>query len=280
MEEIPYLDRTLEDDIHELMDYLRPGISVLDLGCGPGNLTLEVGRVISPGKVIGLDKDESIIQFATDLASSQKAENVSFMLGDAYAIDFEEHSFDIVYSHTAFHSFIDPVGSLKAQRRVTKPGGWVITAGVRDWGLVNRFPPCPNWDKAWDAWAKHDDLLLARHKAGEEVELNIRAYAGRMCAAWFSEAGFEELQVQVRPYLVQYHGAEEMEASVHDLLPIGAGVDQYGHKAGVSERLEAIVAEGLLDAETLAKAKEERDRWYQDVRAFGVYLFVFVAGRA
>ena len=156
---------------------------------------------------------------------------------------------------------------------------WVIAAGVRDWGLVNRYPPCPNWEKAWDAWAKHDEVLLARHKAGEEIQLNTRAHAGRMCAAWFSEVGFADLQVRIRPYLIQYRGAEEMEPSPHDLLPRG-GVDEYGFKASVSARWEAIVAEGLLDADTLAKAKAERDQWYQDERAFGFYAFVFVAGRA
>ena len=156
---------------------------------------------------------------------------------------------------------------------------WVIAAGVRDWGLVNRYPPCPNWEKAWDAWAKHDEVLLARHKAGEEIQLNTRAHAGRMCAAWFSEVGFADLQVRIRPYLIQYRGAEEMEPSPHDLLPRG-GVDEYGFKASVSARWEAIVAEGLLDADTLAKAKEEGDQWYQDERAFGFYVFVFVAGRA
>ena len=180
-----YLDRMLEDDVPELLDYLQPGISVLDVGCGPGNLTLEVGRVVNPGKVIGLDIQESSIQYAKDLAVSQKAENVSFQLGDAHALDFDENSFDVVYSNTAFHSFIDPVEALKSQRQVTKPGGWVIAAGVRDWGLVNRYPPCPNWNKAWDAWAKHDELLLERHKAGEEIQLNTRIYAGRKCVFSF-----------------------------------------------------------------------------------------------
>jgi hypothetical protein len=74
-------------------------------------------------------------------------------------------------------------------------------------------------------------------------------------------------------------GAEEMKAPAHNLLPIG-GVDEYGWNASVSARWEAIIAEGLLDAGTLAKAKEERDQWYQDERAFGFYVFVFVAGQA
>ena len=70
-----------------------------------------------------------------------------------------------------------------------------------------------------------------------------------------------------------------MGASGHDLLPTG-GVDDYGFKASISARWEAIVVEGLLDADTLAKAREERDQWYQDERAFGFYAFVFVAARA
>ena len=279
MGDVPHLDRTLKQNLPELMGYLRPGIAVLDVGCGPGNLTLEVGHVVNPGTVIGLDRDESYIRYAKDLATSHKAENVSFVLGDAYMLDFDENSFDVVYSHTVLHSFIDPVVALKAQRRVAKPGGWVIAAGVRDWGLVNRYPPCPNWDKAWDAWAKHDELLFARHKTGEEIQLNTRAHAGRMCAAWFSEAGFADLRVRIRPYSVQYRGAEEMEATAHDLLPLG-GADPYGWNAKVSATWEAIVAEGLLDAATLDKAMEERDQWYQDERAFGFYAFVSIAGRA
>jgi SAM-dependent methyltransferase len=194
--------------------------------------------------------------------SSHKAENVSFVIGDAYVVDFDENSFDVVYSYTAFHSFIDPVEALKAQRRVSKPDGWVIAVGVRDWGLVNRYPPCPNWEKAWGAWVKHDEVLLARPKADEETRLNTRAHAGRMCAAWFSEVGFADHQVRTRPYSVQYRGAEEMEAPAHNLLPIG-GVDEYGWNASVSARWEAIIAECLPDADTLDKAKEEGDQWYQ-----------------
>lgn len=263
----------------EILDYLRPGMTVLDVGCGPGNLTLDVGRVISPGKVIGLDVNETSIQHATELASSRKVENVTFMLDDAHTIDFDENSFDVVYSHTAFHSFIDPVKALIAQRRVTKPDGWIIAAGVRDWGLVNRYPSCPNWDKAHDAWAQHDEILLSRHKAGEQIQFNTRIYAGRKCAGWFTEAGLQDLHIRIRPYQVQYQGADEMERSPHDLLPI-SGDDEYGFYASVRARWDAIVAEDLIDTDTLAKACEERDQWYQNDHAFGFYVFVFVAGRA
>jgi SAM-dependent methyltransferase len=278
MKSIPYLERTLENNFPELKPYLRPGVKVLDIGCGPGNLTIGVAQAIYPGTVVGLDVKQERIEQAATLASQEETDNVSFEVGDVHNLKYADESFDVVYSHTAFHSFVDPLQALAEQRRVTTKGGWVIAAGVRDWGLVNRYPACPYWDMAWDAWARHDEALLNRYRSGEEVDLVIRAHAGRMCHGWFREAGLTDLKVLVKAYKVQYSGAEGMEPMAHDLLPSDA-MDNYGHVAAVTNRWKQIIDDGFLDEATLARACEERDAWYTDPDAFGFYAFVLVAGK-
>ncbi len=81
---------------------------------------------------------------------------LSTIVGDSHALDFADGTWDLVYSHTVVHFFLDPVSALKEQRRVTKPGGLVIVSGVREMVYSMRFPACPNWDKT----AKPDDVSM------------------------------------------------------------------------------------------------------------------------
>jgi len=55
---IPYLGRTLDENVPELKPYLRPGANVLDVGCDPGTITLGVAEAVKPGEVVGIDLDE------------------------------------------------------------------------------------------------------------------------------------------------------------------------------------------------------------------------------
>ena len=50
-----YGERSLETMFPELKTYLTAGARVLDVGCGPGNLTLDVAQEVHPGSVIGID---------------------------------------------------------------------------------------------------------------------------------------------------------------------------------------------------------------------------------
>ena len=56
--------RTVENSAPYLIDRLRPGLDVLDVGCGPGTITSDLATRVSPGQVVGLDAESDIVDLA------------------------------------------------------------------------------------------------------------------------------------------------------------------------------------------------------------------------
>ena len=145
-------ERTLESEIPQLESFLKSGMKVLDVGCGPGTITLGVAEAVNPGTVVGIDPRSDFVDMGRKRgALSKHPGNISFQVGDSHRLDFPDETFDVVYSNTVIHFFLDPVLALKEQKRVTKKGGWVIASGVRDWGGVTVNLPSPNWEKVLEA---------------------------------------------------------------------------------------------------------------------------------
>ncbi|MHA2301097.1 MAG: class I SAM-dependent methyltransferase [Candidatus Thorarchaeota archaeon] len=279
-----YQERTLDEDTPELKPYLPRGGRVLDVGCGSGGITLGVAAAITPGHIVGIDPDRDMIQAAEQMAKECDINNVSFHVMDAYNLDLPDNTFDIAYSHTVLHLVIDPVKMLIEQKRVVKPGGWVITAGMRDWGLSPRYPACPMVDKVYDAFVRYHESLYAKYASGQYTptpfEERVAAsdyfdlFAGRRCPEWFSKAGLSDLKVQIKIFKVEHPGAENMEISFLDFIP---PLEDTTHP--LMERFRPIFAEGFLDKATYAQAREELKAWYQHPHAFHYWALVFAAGR-
>src|SRR5215813_10094942 len=86
--------RTLQRDHRCLAELLRPGLSVLDVGCGTGAIAAGIAKAVGPsGYVVGIDRDEALL----DLARTEHAmlPNLQFECGDATALSFRAQ-FDIV----------------------------------------------------------------------------------------------------------------------------------------------------------------------------------------
>ncbi len=125
--------RTAEKQAGWFLPYLKPGISLLDCGCGQGTITVGLAKAVEPGHVTGIDVSETVIQRARDKATEMKIENVSFDVGNICQLDFSDNSFDAVFSHNVLEHIPEPSEALQEIHRVLKPGGVV---GIRDcdWG--------------------------------------------------------------------------------------------------------------------------------------------------
>jgi SAM-dependent methyltransferase len=161
--------RTVDNSAAYLAPRLTHGISVLDLGCGPGTITADIGRRVAPGRVLGIDASANVIEEARRAAGG--GPNVEFSVGDLYALTIDEDTFDVVHAHQVLQHLADPIGALCEMKRVCKPGG-LVAARDGDYGAFRWYPDEP----AIDRWlALYRDV--ARRNAGEPD-------AGRFLLAW------------------------------------------------------------------------------------------------
>jgi len=99
---------------------------ILDIGCGPGILSLEVAQQLSRGKLIGIDNSPNMIGFALGMAQERGSSNTEFNVGDALALDFPDNSFNLVMSSLTFPWVKDQARFLSEVNRVLKPGGRLV----------------------------------------------------------------------------------------------------------------------------------------------------------
>src|SRR5690349_2496687 len=115
--------RTVDNSAAYAVAYLTPGARVLDVGCGPGTITVDIAQRVAPGRVIGMDASPAVIEQAR--ADATDVDNLEFVTGDVYALDTPDDTFDVVHAHQVLQHLPDPVGALREMRRVCKPGGVV-----------------------------------------------------------------------------------------------------------------------------------------------------------
>ena len=170
--------RTAENSAGYLLPQLRPGRSLLDVGCGPGTITIDLAVRVAPGEVVGLDRSERVVELARDAARTAGASNVTFEVGDVYALPYDDASFDVVHAHQVLQHLTDPVAALRELRRVTRPGGFVAVRDA-DYAAMTWYPPSAGLDE-WRAL--YHEVTVANH---------AQADAGRRLLSWVREAGFD-----------------------------------------------------------------------------------------
>src|SRR4051794_4046759 len=123
--------RTAENSAAYLLPHLRPGLSLLDVGCGPGSLTADLAVRVAPGRVVALDSAATPLDEARAAAAAAGVD-VDVRVGDAYAIDLPDDSVDVVHAHQVLQHVTDPVAVLREMARVCRPGG-VVAARDADY---------------------------------------------------------------------------------------------------------------------------------------------------
>ncbi|PFG32695.1 methyltransferase domain-containing protein [Sanguibacter antarcticus] len=169
--------RTAANSAAHLVPLLRPGMSVLDVGCGPGTLTVDLARLVAPGQVTGVDAATSILRSARELAAGSRLGNVSFEHANAYQLPFADDTFDVVHAHQLLQHLSDPVAAIAEMRRVTKPGG-IVAARDADYAAMTWYPESAGLTE-WNAL--YHEVTSA---------YGYQADAGRRLFSWFQEAGF------------------------------------------------------------------------------------------
>ena len=173
--------RTAGDSADYLLPHLRPGLSVLDVGCGPGSITGDLATLVAPGRVTAIDLFDGVLDAARSEAAQRNLANVTFVRADVHALDCPDDAFDVVHAHQVLQHVVDPVRALREMRRVCRPGG-IVAARDADYGGFIWHPRLP----ALDLWRDLYDKA-ARANRGEPD-------AGRRLLSWALEAGFDDVK--------------------------------------------------------------------------------------
>src|SRR5439155_18436361 len=101
--------RTAANSAAYLLPHLRPGLAVLDVGCGPGTITADLAALVAPARVTALDSSPDVLAEAARVATDRGLGNVEFGAGDVHALDFPDDTFDVVHAHQVLQHVADPV---------------------------------------------------------------------------------------------------------------------------------------------------------------------------
>lgn len=188
--------RTAANSAAYLLDSLRPNMQILDIGCGPGTITADLGALVPAGKVIGIEPGPDVLEHARATAAQRGLSNVQFMVGDVNALDFPDNTFDVVHAHQVLQHIGDPVQALREMQRVTKPGG-IVAVRESDYEGMTWYPE-PDGMKDW----RNLYLRVARSNGGEPN-------AGRRLKAWARQAGFDVGKITATASTWCYNSPEE-----------------------------------------------------------------------
>ena len=154
---------------------LRPGLRVLDVGCGTGEYLRLLAPFVAPGAAVGVDLSETLIGHARNRALAEHT-NVAFKLGDAYALPFPDRSFDRVTANQVLLHLTDPWKAVAEMRRVLTPTGRLLIA---EW----------DWDSLCLALSDRDLGRRFTHLLCDQMYngLIVRDLAWRLASSGFAQ---------------------------------------------------------------------------------------------
>jgi SAM-dependent methyltransferase len=228
--------RTAENSAAYLLPHLRPGLSLLDVGCGPGTITIDLARIVAPGRVIGLDASEEVVAQARALGEESDATNVHFEGGDLFALKYDDASFDVVHAHQVLQHLVDPVAALVELRRVLRPEG-VLAARDSDYGAFAWAPAEP----ALDRWIEIYLAVTARNGHNARIGPSLLGLA--------QSAGFSDVTVSSTSWTFADPDSRQWWGGL------------WADRVQYSRFAEQAVAYGLSDIEELESIAQAFATW-------------------
>jgi ubiquinone/menaquinone biosynthesis C-methylase UbiE len=246
--------RTAENSAGHLLPYLRPGMKLLDVGCGPGTITIDLAARVAPGAVLGIDRERGVITEAGRLLPAGSSANVKFTTGDVYSLDLGDRSFDVVHAHQVLQHLADPVAALVEMRRVLRPGG-ILAVRDSDYGGFIWAPS----DRLLDRWMDlyHD---VCRQNGAD-------ADAGRYLTGWVREAGFTEFEPSTSTWTFADAGDRAWWGGL------------WAERVLESSFAEQAVEYGLSTREELSSISRSWRRWAEQEDGFFVVLHAELIAR-
>ena len=238
-----YTGRTFEQVQTYFAGRLKPGMNVLDCGCGPGTLTLGLAQAVDPGQATGIDIEPGMVDRANALANEGGIKNVEFRVDDITDLSFPNDCFDLVFVSAVLEHLPDPVVALKEIRRVLKPGAATVIINT-DWGDPLISPESDDIRRFFELFEAGFNRYGGSLNRGRHLRLMMR------------EAGLDVTEFQA------YYGSSGTPVTIQ--YTVGGYISWMKNFRIFDE----AVSLGDVDRSTLDKMEENMLKWADNPEAF------------
>jgi SAM-dependent methyltransferase len=241
-----------------ILESLPPNFIFLDVGCGPGSITLDIARRYPSCTVLGIDYPDALKK-ARQNAQESCLSNVRFAVGDGLdiAATASQPGFevvmggcDMVHTHQVHMHVQDPVKLMCELRAAAKPQGGFVCCRESDHGMVAFWPDLPSMVQFSAAIPK---MLSAR---GQDP------YVGRKFVSHALAAGFKREQIEASVGTWVYSTPKERQGWANVIV---GSIQGQGASDKVQLEAEASGSQGI-DVSSVLKDWQEwvqaEDGWY------------------
>jgi SAM-dependent methyltransferase len=235
-----------------LLGHLTTEMRLVDVGCGSGELSLELASAV--GHLTGIDGDPAEIELARSAAEASSTRNAAFTVGDAYALPLPDSEADAVLAHSVLEALDRPDAALVEMRRVLKRNGVVAVACVDYGGLILAGP--------------HESLVQRFFAIRERLwqHEGVSPYRGRELRGLLLASGFR--RVEATSQYISYGNQDAIRE-----FGIGRADDCTDDWYAESAQREGLAT--LHDLETMRDAWQE---WSESPASYAAFAWCRALG--
>jgi ubiquinone/menaquinone biosynthesis C-methylase UbiE len=187
---------------------LKPGMHVVEVGCGSGNMTCWLAeRVGTSGRVTGVDASPDSLEQAKRQASRRGLLNIDFHLGDVNCLSLPKAFADIAYCRCVLMHLRSSENGLRQMRELVRPGGSVVCEEL-DLSRCFFEPSCPAVTRLMELTVRLGDHRQVEYRLGSRMN------------TLFQKAGFNELRINlITPALLQGPAKHLLTISFREMVP-------------------------------------------------------------
>jgi ubiquinone/menaquinone biosynthesis C-methylase UbiE len=224
---------------------LKDGMSVLEVGSGPGCVTEWLSALVPNGSITCLEIDPILVDYARQSLEGKVQCSCNFVEGSAMKMDLPDNSFDFAFVRLVFVHLSDPIAAAKEIMRVLKPGGKIVLA-EGDYAFNSISNPLVQ-----EAEAVREKI--ARFKGGRDTSARRSWYI-------LNSVGFQNIDMEA----VVFHSGEK-------------GLDWF-YPHFDPDRVKALIKLGILTEEDYQTYRAAIEQFQTSEEAFFMRIILMACG--